>query len=357
MWKDRIKKLFSRRIHSVLGIDIGTETIKIVEVGWKNGKAQLKGVSVTEIPEQLIDDGLIIDQTALEAVIKKTIETSGFKARDVVAAVGGRSVYMREIMFPIMKPEELREAIKWDMEEYVPYAPDTYYFDFSVIGPGKTDMEQRILLVAVPKDRIDALVAVLKNVGLVPIAIDIESLALYRTIDDAKNSVMVDIGGAVSQVTIYQDGCPVVSRAIPIAGQQFTGAIMSELGLDFSEAERLKIRQAGLLLPPEEFEARSPVNEQLELLVDDFIKEFRRTLEYYQMQNKNALIDKVFITGGASKLTNLNRHLTAKVGLPIILHNPLLVVENAAALEESFLQEISLQLSVAIGLALRGGEV
>jgi len=351
------RKMLASRPGDLLGLDLGGGEIKLAEVVRLNGRPVLKGYSIAPVPAAAIEDGQITDPDLVAEKVREMHSIAGMAIRDIAVAAGGRSVFMREVILPAMSGEELREAIKWNLDKYVPFAADSFYYDFAVAGPGKTAMETRVLLVAAPKELIDTITAVVKKAGLRPAVIDTEPLAVYRTLDGADNSLLVDIGCHGSQVTVFQGGSPAVSRVIPIGGRRFTEIIMQAMGLETPEAENLKRRQKGLLRPLAGGEsASSDLHRHLAAMVGEIAREARRTIEYYQMQNREAAIDKVFLTGGGSMLDNLPDHFAAEMGMPVVLHDPTAGIDVASSFDRQHLKVVGAQLSVAIGLALRGRE-
>jgi len=351
----KLQKLWLRKPGSLLGVDISTGAIKVAEIKWRQEQPVLKGLGIAELPETIFEDGQLIDSDALTNVLRQLIHTSGITSREAVIAVGGRTVFMREVTFPKMADNELREAVKWDMEKYVPYEPDSYYYDFAVLGESKDQLELRVLLMAAPKESIDQLVAAFKNAGIKLVAIDVEAIALSRILPDVDNSIVVDIGKFVSQIMVFQNGVPAVTRTIPICGQRFTDAIMNVLELEQNEAESLKLRQKGLLQRVDSYGEHTELHGQMELLVTELEREIRRTIEFYQIQNREALVQNIFLTGGGANLDNLPQHLTAQLGQPVIFNNPIDILEIGASFDKQYVRDISPRLAVAIGLALRGG--
>ncbi|MEN6413522.1 MAG: type IV pilus assembly protein PilM [Veillonellales bacterium] len=339
-----------------IGLDIGTSSIKLAEVVWQKERPLLKNLGIAALPEKLMGEGIFSDAGLLTELIRNLLATSGAVSSNVVAAIGSRSVFIREVLFPAMSAEELKEAVKWDMEKYVPYEPDSYYYDFAVVGPGETELELKILLTAAPKENVNELVTVLKNCGLKPRAVDIEPLALLSTLSGADNAVIVDIGGMFSQVILFQQGSPVAARAIPLGGNRFTEVIRQSLELPFAEAEHLKQRQQGLLQRVDAAgKDASEIHQQMELLVNELAREVQRTIEYYRIQHKAAAVEKIFLAGGGARLANLAPYLAAQMDIPLTVHDPFGTVETAASFDRQYLTEIAPQYAVALGLALRGG--
>jgi type IV pilus assembly protein PilM len=354
VWK-RIEKFLLKKTSNVIGIDIGTGAIKIVEISWKKNRPVLKNFGIKTLSTHIMEDGHIVNSDLLTDTLRQLLATTHTSSKKAIIAVGGRGMFARELVFPIMTREELQEAIRWDLEKYIPYAPNSYYFDFSIMGKGDLETEIKVLLVAAPHELINNITTIVKSVGLLPIAIDVEPLALYRTFTDAENAMLIDIGELLSQVTVFQKGRPVVIRNIPIGGQRMTEVIMQVLNISFNEAERLKQSQIDLF-NVDILEEYAEIKQQLVLLLTEFIREIRRTAEYYQLQNSSVIIDKIYITGGGSKMNNLVPYLASQLDLPLVIHDPLAKLEIPASFDKNYLQQVASQLGTAIGLSLRGGE-
>lgn len=355
LW-DHVRNKLIQKSDKVLGIDIGTGSLKLIELNFKNERPVVTKLAIADFSNNLFEDGRLVKPDELTSLLQHQLATGGFSSREAVIAIGGRAIFIREVVFPQMAEDELKEAIKWDMEKYVPYAPDSFYYDFSIMGTANNGLEMRVLLVAAPKYHIDALVSVVKLAGLKLIAVDGEAFALYRSITKAENSILVDIGQYVSQIIVYQQGIPTVTRIIPLAGQRFTEVIMNALDLDVNEAERLKQRQQGLLPAVNHTLEHSDLHKQMLLLVQELAREIRRTVEFYQVQNKEAIIEKIMISGGGANLDNLVQHLNALLDIPILLNNPADIVEYSACYDHQYIKDIAPRIAAAVGLALRGGQ-
>lgn len=348
----RLQRLFSGQPESLIGIDIGTESVKLAEVEKQREYRRLLTIGLLPIPSGLIGDGCITDSKEIQRLLQQLLSNCGTVSHKVVLALGSRSVFTREVLFPVMAEEELREAIRWDMEKYVPYEAGTFYYDFAIAGKTKSNLEMKVLLVAVPRSTIHPIVSIIKAVGLKPLAVEIEALALYRTLEEAANSIIIDLGSELSQITVFQQGSPAVIRTVGIGGRRFTEAIMHQFSLRYQDAESLKQCQAGLL--PQAGSSDKQTERQLEMVVEELIREVRRTIEYYQIQNPEAVINNLLLTGGGSKLDNLSLYIGSQLDMPVRLHQPLRSLVPAENMDQERLNCLFPQLAVAIGLALRG---
>ncbi len=353
MWK-RIQNFLLNRKQDVVGIDIGTGAIKIVEISWNKDQPVLKNLGIEMLPPEIIEDGQVFSSKGLTDILIQLLAKTPISSKHAIIAVGGRGMLARELILPVMTKEELQEAVKWELGKYISYPPNSFYFDFSIMGKGNIESEIRVLLVASPHEFINTITSIVKNVGLIPVAIDVEPLALYRTFIDAENAMIIDIGKRLSQITVFQKGIPVIIRNIPLGGQGMTEVIMQVQRISFYEAEQLKKKHIDLF----NFDSLKEHNEtkqQLELFFADFLRDVRRTAEYYQLQNKMVSIDKVYLTGGGSQIKNLVSYLSRLLDLPVVMHDPFVRLEIPKSFDKSYLQKIAPQLGVAIGLSLRGG--
>jgi type IV pilus assembly protein PilM len=209
----KVDKYFHKRSDSIVGIDIGTSTVKIAEISREKNTLVLRNAVLYDLPEHIAEDGFVTDAEALAELLQQLVAKYGIKAQEAVVAVNGRSVFVREVSFPIMTDAELREAIKWDMEKYVPFAPGSYYYDFAIVDKATEESEMKVLLVAAPHDLVNTIVNCVKAAGLKTSVVDIEPLAILRSLTGAENSVVVDLGGDAAQVIVFQNGSPTVMRS------------------------------------------------------------------------------------------------------------------------------------------------
>lgn len=349
----RLQHLFTKQPKALIGIDIGTESVKLAEVEKQREYLRLLAIGLLPIPSGLIGDGCIADSKEFQRLLQQLLSNCGVVSRNVVLALGSRSVFAREVLFPVMSEGELREAIRWEIEKYVPYETGTFYYDFAIAGKTKSNLEMKVLLVAVPRSTIHPIVSSMKAVGLKPLAIEIEALALYRTLEEAANSIVIDLGSELSQIIVFQQGSPAVIRTIGIDGRRFTEALKHTFSLRYQDAESLKQCQTGLL--PQAGSCDEQTERQLELMVEELIREVRRTIEYYQIQNPEAVVNNLFLTGGSSKLNHLSHYIGSQLDMPVRLHQSLRSLVPAENVDQERLNSLFPQIAVAIGLALRGG--
>lgn len=359
----KIKQHFIGKADKLLGLDIGTGFVKVAQVKLNGSQPVLTHLGLVELPAEIVEDGYIVDKERMADTIRECVVASRADAKSVVIGLGGRNVFSREIVMPAMPPTELAEAIKWNLEEYVPYPIDSFYYDFAVMGPSEDGLKLQILLVAAPHDVVDPLIEAVAAAGLQLVAIETEVLALFRTLQGQEksrsnrdNCLILDMGAQLSQISIFQQGAPMFTRIIPLGGLQFTQVIMRTMDLDFDEADQLKFRRTGLLQPVDYRGEPSITHQEFELLINEIAREVRRTIDYYITQNNRAVIDQIFLAGGGANFENILSHVINQLDVTIELLNPLAFIKVSSAFEPRFLQDVGPQMAIAIGLALRGDQ-
>ncbi|BBB93315.1 MAG TPA: type IV pilus assembly protein PilM [Methylomusa anaerophila] len=339
---------------SIVGIDIGSGFIKAAEVSFTEPEPVLKAAGIAKLPDETIGAGHRRQQRLLSDSIKQLLLSSGIAAREAVVAASGRSIFVREVALPMMSKEELKEAIKWDMEKYVPYETGSYYYDYVLLGPGNDAIEINVLIVAAPREIVDNLVPILKDAGCRILAVDIEPLAVVRTLPQLNHSLVIDIGDRVSQLTIFDRAVPVISRSIPLGGQNFTNPIGQALYPDPGAAENQYIRSE-LSQTTEYMPGRNPMEKGMRLIAEELVREARRTYEYYRTHIRETNREEIYLTGGGARLSQFYDTIAEYVGdTQVTVHDPLKSIKVSSCLDEKYIQSVASQLTVAIGLALRG---
>jgi type IV pilus assembly protein PilM len=244
-----------------VGLDIGTATIKAVEVKGAGPNLQVTALGMAETPPGTIQQGLVQDAKALGAAIKALLTKSGIRpGRCVSAASGNAGVVVRVIEVPKMSPKDLAETMKWEIERHIPFAANDVEMGYQKIDdpvsdndPNNPNME--VLLAVAQRDMVAEHLKTLDAAGLKPFSIDVEPLAIGRALLNLDNSglasrnvAVVNIGAANTDVGIYKAGTLRFPRAVPIAGDNFTRAIADHLGIGMDQAEDEKRQYAAVLM-------------------------------------------------------------------------------------------------------------
>jgi type IV pilus assembly protein PilM len=344
---------------SVIGLDIGSSSVKVVEISQKSRDKgfELLSLGQAELPSEAIVQGAFLNSTAIVDTIREAIEAGNVKGTDVVAAVSGHSVIVKRINLPSMSREELENQIQWEAEQYIPFDVNEVNLDFQILADHEHEGQMDVLLVAAKKDLIDDYVQVIGEAGLNAIAIDVAGFAVqnayeinYEEDPDAVTA-LVNIGAQVVNINVLRNGIPAFTRDIMTGGAQYTEEIQKALSVSFDEAEKIKIgspagERVQEVIPQE-------VEEALRGVSDTVIGEISRSLDFFTATSADARITRVLLAGGGSKISGFVNAFNERTGIETSLMNPLAHMLPSKAFEAEYLESMAPFLAVGIGLATR----
>jgi len=349
------------------GLDISDVSLKIAQLEKRPKNLRLRSFGRGEIEEGIIEGGEIKKKEKLVKAIQQTIkQVKGKKihTKYVVAALPESKAFVQVIQLPRMKKEELMSAIRLQAESYIPYAIDTVYIDFAVIRPFHNHVDHLDVLVAsLPREVVDSYVSVLEKAGLVPVALEIEVIALTRAVVEKGVTpvplLIVDIGSTRTKVSIFSGYSVRFTTSLSICSRDFTSAVAKTLHVDEEKAEELKkeygVHTSEDTLGQEVFQAMIPV-------ATDFVEQVGKYMEYYEghrphqhLKQPQKKIQKVLLCGGGANLRGLPEFLTQALKVQVEVGNPWMNIlpSNTKELPMISFQE-SLGYSTVLGLALRG---
>ena len=170
---------------SVVGLDIGSSTVKAVEIAIKNRDKgfELRSFGQAALPSEAIVQGAFLNSSAIVDAIRESVDAGKIKGKDVAAAVSGHSVIVKRVNLPQMTREELEDQIQWEAEQYIPFDVNEVNLDFQILSEHEDEGQMDVLLVAAKKDLIDDYVQVISEAGLNPVAIDIAGFAVQNAFE------------------------------------------------------------------------------------------------------------------------------------------------------------------------------
>lgn len=247
---------------SFVGLDIGSQTIKVVEVTGSGSGLRVTAFGVDKTPLGTISQGVVSDPKTLGAAVKALLNKAGVKARNkcVSAASGAAAVVVRVIEVPKMSAAELAETMKWEVERHIPFSVTDVELSYQKIDDPLVDNDannpnMEVLLACAQRDMVFMHLETLKAAGLNPVAIDVEPLAVGRSLINMsnqglkdKNVVVVNIGASMTDVGIFKQSVLRFPRTIPLGGDNFTQAIADRLGLPMDAAEDEKKQNARIFM-------------------------------------------------------------------------------------------------------------
>ena len=243
--------MFSRS-KSVVGLDIGSSAVKLVELKErKGGDFQLQRLGMQSLSPEAIVDGSIMDSALVVDAIQKLNRETGTKTASYATSLSGHSVIIKKIQVPAMDEDELAESLQWEAEQYIPFDINDVRLDYVVLegdaGPG----EMEVLLVAVKRDKVNDYVSVITQSGRNAALVDVDAFAVQNAYEanydfsDTKVIALVNMGSSVTNINILASGSTVFWRDLSFGGNQFTEALQREFSLSYEQARGSQARRGG----------------------------------------------------------------------------------------------------------------
>lgn len=348
--------MFFTRSKGIVGLDIGSSTVKLVELKErKGGQFQLMRLGVEPLSPEAIVDGSIMDSSLVVDAIQKLTQQTGIKAQNFATSVSGHSVIIKKIQLPNQAPEELAESIQWEAEQHIPFDINDVRLDYMVLSGddrGRDDME--VLLVAVKREKVNDYVSVISQSGKNPMVVDVDAFAIQNAyelnydLDPLKNVALINMGAGVTNINIVARGQSVFWRDISFGGNQFTEGLQREFNLSFDQAELLKRGQA--IGPYQPADARKV----LDSVSAEMANEIQKTFDFFGATSSEGPIDELMLSGGCALTPNLLEILRERFGVPTEMLNPFRRVQaKESDFNREWLNTIAPMLAVAVGLAIR----
>lgn len=345
---------------SFVGLDLGHHTIKAVQVERSAGGWKITRSGTIPTPEESIRDCVVVDPQIVGAAIKQLLRESEIVASNAIIAVAGGTVVVRNVRIPIMPEATLRKSIKFEAGRYVPSSVEDSHIEFEIIGP-VDDNQMDVLVVAAPREIVASRIKACEEAGLTVEVVDVEPFATYRVLVEnhpseewtGKTVAVVDIGNSTTSMSVVSNGVFAMTRSIQQAGQALTDALKTSFKLSKNDAEAGKAQLDLGELMQEGAPKDNPPLRVVQPLLDDLVREVRRSLNYYQSQqtdgNAPKAVDAVLLAGGGSKMNGIAKYIEHKLGIPTqavsVRQNPLFYFDETSP-------DVA-DLSVASGLAMR----
>lgn len=340
---------------NVVGLDIGSSAIKLVELKEKKGGTySLVKLGLERLSPEAIVDGSIMDSSMVVETITKLNNEKQIKNSNYATSLSGHSVIIKKISLPAMSPEELAESIQWEAEQYIPFDINDVNLDYVPLPSSGTGDNIEVILVAVKKEKINDYTSVISQAGKVAVLVDVDAFALQNAyemnhdVDEGKVIGLVNIGASVTNVNILSGSNSLFWRDITFGGNQYTDAIQRELSLSFEQAEDLKRGR------PQGDHTIQQIIPILNSVSEDFAGELRKTLDFFTATSGAERVDEIVLAGGGSGVLNLDAILRDKFGIPVTILDPFRRVSvDESQFNPEELAEIAPSMAIAVGLAIR----
>ena len=341
---------------NIVGLDIGSSAVKAVELKATGNSYRVAAFGSQPVPPDSIVDGAIIDAGAVADAIRKLFDgNKALKAKDVCASLSGNAVIVKKITLPVMTQAELDESIYWEAEQYIPFDVQDVNLDYQILDPG-TGPESRgsmeVLLVAAKKDKIGDYTGVIAQAGRNAVVVDVDAFALQNAyevnygLEPGQVVVLLNAGASAINVNILHGDQSVFTRDLSIGGNAYTEALQKELNLPFETAEQLK---RGIPVDGATFEEARHI---IRAITDNVLLEVQKTFDFFKATASSDHIDKIVVSGGASRVEGFYEMLAERFGTPVEEFDPFKTVMWDKKVEVD-IGEAAATGAVAVGLALR----
>lgn len=348
--------MFKRGKTSMVGVDIGSSSVKAVELQGRGNDLQLLSLGFEALQADSVVDGQIMELNAVSNAISSIFNEHKIKTTKVAAGVNGHSVIVKNIVLPQMSEEELQESFAWHAEEHIPFDISDVNLDFHVMN--RSDDAIHVLLAACKRDKVANLKQAIQLAGKQPAVVDVDAFALqncYELNYDPQPGhivALLNIGASTTNINILNGVRSVFTRDATFGGNQYTSLLQKELGLTFDQAEAVK---RGMPLP--EGAEQRDISPILDTVSDILALEIQKTMDFYRatVEEGDSAVEKILVSGGGSKLTGLVDFLAQRFEVPVEMFDPFRKIRvDARGFDPEYMREIVPEMAIAVGLALRG---
>lgn len=352
-----LDRLLGGKQPPLLGLDISSSSIKLVELGRdQSGQYVVERFATESLEKGWISDGQIERFDEVAEAVRRVVAKSGTRTKQVALAMPQSAVITKKIMLPAgLREEELEVQVESEANQYIPFSLDEVSLDFCVIGPSATSMgDVEVLIAASRKDRVQDRQGLAEAAGLKPVVLDIESyasrLAVGRLIEELPAEggetlvALFEIGAENTSLKVLRGEELLYDRDQAFGGAQLTQIISNQYGFSFEEAEQKKL--SGEL--PEDFESLI-----LQPFVDSLAQEIGRALQYFFTSTPHHKVHYIMLAGGCAALNGLKERVTEQTGFAAMAVNPFEGMRLDSRLREAKLRRDAPAYLTACGLAMR----
>ena len=348
--------LFGKKSSAVLGIDISSSSVKLLELSKQGDRFKVESYAVEPLPANAVVEKNITDVEAVGEALKKLLSKARTGVKQAAVAVSGSAVITKMIqMNSGINEFEMEDQIALEADQYIPYPLDEVAIDFEVVGPSESNPDQvDVLLAACRKENVAIREDALEIASLNARVVDVEAYALeraYQLIEPQLEShgeellvAVVDIGATMTTLSVLVDGKTVYTREQIFGGKQLTEEIQRRYGLSMEEAGLAK-KQGGL---PDDYEP-----EVLLPFREAVVQQVARALQFFFGASQYNAVDYVVLAGGTASIAGLPEMVEEKTGTPTIVANPFADMAVGSRVNASALAGDAPSLMIACGLAMR----
>jgi len=341
--------LFGRN-KNVIGLDIGSGFIKVVEVDHSGDQPEVVRVAMRPLLPDAIVEGEIMDYGLVSDAVSGLFAEIGMKGAEVVTAVGGHDVIIKKIEMDRMRDADAREVIKWEAEQHVPFDIKSVEIDFQILDPDGDGAQMQVLLVAAKRELVDNKVGLLQDAGVEPLVIDVDAFALHNAFEHNYPGslegivALVNVGHETTNVSILEDGVPILTRDIPFGSRKIREDLQRERGLTAERAEDV-VQAREVVAGLETFVTSS---------ADEIAVGIERASAFLMTREDGNSVGRIFLSGGGARIPRMAESLASRMNVETEIVNPFeRVPVRPDAAGDLSIDEAAPMLLLPLGLALR----
>ncbi|MBK9323850.1 MAG: type IV pilus assembly protein PilM [Bdellovibrionaceae bacterium] len=337
----------------VLGLDIGTSSIKIAEVDVSKNGAQLLSFAITPTPPNSVAAGEISDVTSVGIAVQGLVSDIHSKRKSIATGMWGTAVIVKKITIPKMERKLIQDQIRFEAEQYIPFDINNISLAHHVLNSSSTDDTIDLLLIAAQNELVFQYMSVIETAGLKCGVLDVAGFALANSFEAnygkfARDVVgILNFGASITNFVVIHNGDVVFCRDIPIGGFNYTNEIHKGLGISIQEAEALKLSAVSRREVPTE--VHGIISSTNELVTE----EVRNSLDFLSATTSGMTLSRCFFTGGSSVTTGLIETVSRVNGIPFEQLNPFHRVKASRKFSQNYLNQIGHFAAIATGLGMR----
>lgn len=337
----------------LVGIDIGTSTIKLAEMDVSKNSAKLTSFSIMPTPPGAVQAGEVSDVGSLADAIRTLLDQAKSRRKHASIGVWGAAVVVKRISVPRMDENVLAEQIRWEAEQYIPFDINSINLDYAVLksGPQAGD-SMSVLLIAAQKEFVLRYAEAVEGTGLQCSVIDVNGFAFANCFqhnygDTGQTVALLNIGAGTTNFVVMSQNEIVFSRDIIVGGINHTTDLMKQMNISLEEAEGIKISASnGQASPQEAMDCIQQTNEVV-------IEEIQRSFDFYFATVTDTPIQKIYFSGGSVSVPGLTQGVSKIVNIPGEVMNPFQNIGVGGSVSASMIPQIQNFAAVSMGLALR----
>ncbi|MED5607631.1 pilus assembly protein PilM [Pseudomonas sp. JH-2] len=348
--------LFTKKANTLLGIDISSTSVKLLELSRSGGRYKVEAYAVEPLPPNSVVEKNIAELEGVGQALSRVVAKARAGVKTAAVAVAGSAVITKTIeMDGGLSEDELENQLKIEADQYIPYPLEEVAIDFEVQGVSARNAERvDVLLAACRKENVEVREAALALAGLTAKVVDVEAYALERAFGllgdqlggnaDELTVAVVDIGATMTTLSVLHHGRTIYTREQLFGGRQLTEEIQRRYGLSVEEAGLAK-KQGGL---PDDYDS-----EVLQPFKDAVVQQVSRSLQFFFAAGQFNDVDYILLAGGTASIPDLDRLIQQKIGTPTLVANPFADMVLSGKVNAGALASDAPALMIACGLAMR----